>query len=79
MPAKSKAQQKVMAIAEHNPGALYNRNAGLTKMSKTQLHVFASTPRKGLPAKVRPTAPHIDKGHRQVANKGGHANKLRHG
>jgi hypothetical protein len=79
MPAKSTDQLIAARIAEHAPQKLYNRNAGLAKMSKAQLHDFVSTPRKGLPAKVRPTAPHIDKGHRQVANKDGHANKLRHG
>ena len=35
-----------MAIAEHNPGKLYGKNRGLLKMSKGQLHDFAST--KGL-------------------------------
>jgi hypothetical protein len=38
-----------MAIAEHNPSKLYARNRGLLKMSHSQLHDFASTPRKGLP------------------------------
>lgn len=52
MPAVSKKQQIAMAIAEHEPGKLYGRNKGLTKMSKGQLHDFASTPRKGLPSKV---------------------------
>jgi hypothetical protein len=49
MPAVSQAQQRVMAIAEHAPGKLYSKNKGLTKMSKSQLHDFASTKRKGLP------------------------------
>jgi hypothetical protein len=49
MPAKSKAQQIAMAIAEHNPSKLYARNKGLTKMSHSQLHDFAATKRKGLP------------------------------
>ncbi len=51
MPAKSKAQQKVMAIAEHSPGKLYKKNKGLAKMSKSSLHDFASTKTKGLPQK----------------------------
>jgi len=51
MPAKSKAQQRVMAIAEHAPDKLYARNKGLTKMSHSQLHDFAATKRKGLPAR----------------------------
>lgn len=53
MPARSKAQQEAMAIAEHSPSKLYSRNKGLLKMSHQQLHDFASTPRKGLPAKVK--------------------------
>lgn len=51
MPAKSKAQQEVMAIAEHNPQALYKKNRGLLRMTNSQLHDFASTKRKGLPEK----------------------------
>ena len=38
-----------MAIAEHNPSKLNPSNRGLLKMSKSQLHDFASTPEKGLP------------------------------
>ena len=49
MPAKSKAQQIAMAIAEHNPNKLYKRNRGMKKMSHQQLHDYASTKRKGLP------------------------------
>ena len=49
MPAVSKKQQEVMAIAEHNPGKLLKR--GLLKMSHQQLHDFASTKRTGLPEK----------------------------
>lgn len=51
MPARSKSQQMAMAIAEHNPGELYSRNKGLLSMSKSQLHDFAATKRKGLPYK----------------------------
>lgn len=54
MPAKSKAQQEAMAIAEHSPDKLYAKNKGLTKMSKGQLHDFAATKRSGLPDKVAP-------------------------
>jgi hypothetical protein len=53
MPAVSKKQQIAMAIAEHNPDALFERNKGLKKMSHKQLHDFASTPRKGLPNKSK--------------------------
>lgn len=53
MPATSQAQQIAMAIAEHQPSKLYKRNKGLKKMSKKQLHDFASTKRKGLPKKAK--------------------------
>ena len=46
MPAKSEAQRRLFAIAEHDPGALYSQNKGLAKLSKSTLHDFAST--KGL-------------------------------
>lgn len=52
MPSTFKAQQSVMAIAEHYPEKLYKRNRGLLKMSHRQLHDFASTPRTGLPNTV---------------------------
>ncbi len=53
MPAKSKAQGIAMAIAEHAPEKLYDRNKGMADMSKSQLHDFAKTPRKGLPRHVK--------------------------
>ena len=53
MPSVSKAQQTAMAIAEHAPGKLFKRNAGLLNMSHEQLHDFASTPRKGLPRRAK--------------------------
>lgn len=53
MPAVSKAQQIAMAIAEHNPSKLNSKNKGLLKMSHKQLHEFASTSRKSLPAHVK--------------------------
>jgi hypothetical protein len=60
MPSVSKAQQQAMAIAEHEPGKLYGRNKGLLKMSHSQLHDFAATKRKGLPArkKAKPKIEH---------------------
>ena len=51
MPAKSQAQQRLFAIAEHDPDKLYARNAGLKKLSQTQLHDFAATKRSSLPAR----------------------------
>jgi hypothetical protein len=53
MPAVSQKQQKLMAIAEHNPSSLYARNKGVAKMSHSQLHDFAATKRKKLPVVVR--------------------------
>jgi hypothetical protein len=53
MPAKSKAQRRAMAIAEHHPEELYERNKGLKKMSKEQLHDFAATKEKKLPSKTK--------------------------
>jgi len=52
MPAKSKSQQIVAAIAEHTPSKLYSRNKGMSEMSKEQLHEFSSTKRKGLPIRA---------------------------
>jgi len=52
MPAESKAQRIVMAIAEHHPEELKPENRGLLKMSHKQLHEFASTPEKHLPYHV---------------------------
>jgi hypothetical protein len=52
MPAVSKAQQAAMAIAEHDPEKLYPKNAGLKKMSHSQLHDFAATKRSSLPARA---------------------------
>lgn len=53
MPAVSKDQQAATAIAEHNPSKLYKKNSGLLKMSKSQLHDFASTKTAGLPRKAK--------------------------
>jgi len=53
MPAKSKKQRRMMAIAEHNPEQLYERNKGVAEMSKKQLHDFATTKEKGLPTKKK--------------------------
>lgn len=53
MPSVSKKQQRLMAIAEHAPEKLYDRNKDVFGMSKKQLHEYASTPRKGLPNKKK--------------------------
>jgi hypothetical protein len=50
VPAESKAQRIAMAIAEHHPEDLNEKNKGLADMTHKQLHEFASTPEKGLPS-----------------------------
>jgi len=52
MPAVSQKQQRLMSMAEHNPGAVSAKNKGVLRMSSQQLHDFASTKRKGLPVRV---------------------------
>lgn len=49
MPAVSKAQARLMRLAEHHPGKVYKRNRSILKMSGQQLHEFAATKEKGLP------------------------------
>ena len=60
MPAKSKKQRQMMAIAEHHPEKLYKRNKGALSMSKEQLSDFASTKETKLPEKKakKPKAKH---------------------
>lgn len=53
MPAKSKKQQALMAIAEHSPEKVRPENRGVLKMSKQQLHDFAATSTKKLPKKAK--------------------------
>lgn len=53
MPARSRAQRRLMAIAEHAPESVFPENKGVLKMSKNQLSDFASTPETGLPARKR--------------------------
>lgn len=61
MPAKSKAQQQAMAIAEQVKKGNMKAKPGTpsAKMAKSmnmkQLNDFASTPRKGLPKRVKKT------------------------
>jgi hypothetical protein len=52
MPATSKAQRRLMAIAEHAPEKVRAANRGVLAMSKSQLSDFASTPEKGLPMEM---------------------------
>jgi hypothetical protein len=41
MPAKSEAQRRLFAIAEHHPGKLYARNKALASLPHSTLHDFA--------------------------------------
>ena len=51
MPAKSKKQRRMMAIAEHEPEMLFDKNKGVLKMGKEEMHKFSVTKEKGLPMK----------------------------
>jgi hypothetical protein len=53
MPAKSIAQQKLMAIAKHSPSKVLPENKGVLGLPKESLGDFASTSLKGLPQKVK--------------------------
>ena len=53
MPAKSKAQQRLMAIAKNSPSKVFPENKGVLGMSKESLGDFASTSLKGLPQRVK--------------------------
>lgn len=52
MPAKSVAQRRLIAIAEHHPGQVYAKNRGILGMKKEDMHDFASTKETDLPEKV---------------------------
>lgn len=43
--------RRAVAIAEHHPEELYDRNKSLLNMTHQQQHDFASTPERGLPYK----------------------------
>lgn len=53
MPAKSKKQRRMMAIALHAPEKLHAKNKAAASMSKADLHKFASTSEKNLPARKK--------------------------
>ena len=53
MPAVSKKQQQLFAIAEHEPDKLSAKNKGMLKMGKSKLAEFARTKRTGLPNRVK--------------------------
>jgi len=52
-PAVSKAQQRLFAIAAHNPSALHPRNRALATLPKTTLRAFAATSVRRLPTRVK--------------------------
>jgi hypothetical protein len=69
MPAKSKAQQRLMAAAEH--GASFPMAKKLRgSMSMSQLHDFAKGSMKGKPAHVNNSHPHRNLGKFLHAKKG---------
>ncbi len=53
MPAVSKKQRRMMAIAEHSPEDLHKENRGVLAMGTGKMHEFAATPEKGLPKRKR--------------------------
>ena len=56
MPAVNRKQRRMIAIAEHGPKKLFDRNKGVLSMSNDQMSDFSSTEEKGLPGKVGPQA-----------------------
>lgn len=62
MPAKSKSQQRLMAMALHNPDAISEENRGVLSMSDEDKEHFARTPRKGLPRHVRKSGRKLSRG-----------------
>ena len=55
MPSESKSQQRLFAVAEHSPSALYAENKDLADLPHKTLHDFAATKTKGLPEHVKKT------------------------
>lgn len=53
MPALSKKQRRMFAIAEHSPEKLYAKNKSAMEMSKEEMHKMASTKEKNLPLKKK--------------------------
>lgn len=53
MPARSIAQRRLMAIAEHDPEKLHKVNKGLADLPHQTLHDFAATSESDLPKKKR--------------------------
>jgi len=67
MPARSKAQQRLMAAAEHGASFPLARQVRAS-MTHQQMHDFAATPTKSLPAHL--THPGRNLGHHLHPKKG---------
>jgi phage gpG-like protein len=67
MPSKSKAQQRLIAAAEHGASFPMARKVQQS-MTHSQMQDFAVGSMKGKPAHVAPTA-----GHKAIHNLGGYA------
>jgi|TARA_R110001583_G_scaffold10613_3_gene48704 hypothetical protein len=53
MPAKSKKQRRLMAMARKSPKKIFSKNRDVLKMTKGQLRDYAAIKEKRLPAKKR--------------------------
>ena len=53
MPATSRAQQKLFAVALHHPGSLSAKNRALAMLPMKTLRDFASTATKRLPTHIK--------------------------
>lgn len=49
MPSTSKAQRRLIGLAEHHPDKVYPENRSILGMRKSDMHDFASTRESGLP------------------------------
>jgi hypothetical protein len=66
MPSSTQKQRKMMAIAEHEPSKLYKRNRGVLKMSKAQLHDFATKAKNSTKGSPSFTEEEIGQGYRSI-------------
>lgn len=53
MPALSIKARRLMALAEHHPEKVREKNRGVLSMTHQQLHDFASTSEENLPRKKK--------------------------
>ena len=52
MPSVSKAQRRLIGLAEHHPEQVSAENRSILSMKHSDMHDFASTKEKGLPEHV---------------------------